>query len=49
MDNLHFVPMRRISVLSLSSFKKFEVNQEFNSDEQVLRLRREARAGLLNK
>ena len=37
LDNVDLVPMRRISVLSLFNFKKFEVNQDFISDRQLVR------------
>lgn len=34
--NAYFVHMRRISVLSLFSFRKFVMNQDFISDKQVV-------------
>lgn len=37
LDNVDFVPMRRISVLSLFNFRKLEVNQDFISDKQLVR------------
>ena len=37
LDSVDLVPMRRISVLSLFNFKKFEVNQDFISDRQLVR------------
>ena len=37
LDSVDWVPIRRISVLSLFNFRKFEVNQDLISDMQVVR------------
>ena len=37
LDNVDWVPIRRISVLSLFNFRKFEVNQDLISDKQAVR------------
>lgn len=35
-DNVDFVPIRRISVLSLFNLRKFEVKLDFTEDKQLL-------------
>ena len=37
LDSVDWVLIRRISVLSLFNFKKFEVNQDLISDKQAVR------------
>ena len=37
LDRVDLVPTRRTSVLSLLSFRKLEVNQDFISDRQEVR------------
>lgn len=37
LERVDFVPMRRISVLSHLSFRKFEVNQDLMTDKQEIR------------
>ena len=39
LDNrlVDWIPIRRISVLSLFNFRKFEVNQDLISDKQAVR------------
>lgn len=36
-DNVDFVPIRRISALSLFNFRKFKVNQHFIQDIKLMR------------
>lgn len=37
LDSVDWVPIKRISVLSLFNFRKFEVNQDLISDKQAVR------------
>ena len=37
LDSVDWVPIRRISVLSLFNFRRFEVNQDLISNKQAVR------------